>query len=163
MIVVLDASTLINLVNGEVLGAALSLPGREFQVSAVVRSESKTVAEALEAAVDSGALGWVDDSLITATQFAQAKSDWQLDDGETECILAAEAMGCSVASDDLAARKVVATRLGAGKLLGSIGLLRLAIESDLLDPDQAFAAYRLMVARGGFLPDFERAAFDPPF
>ncbi|MBN8747173.1 MAG: hypothetical protein J0I65_06650 [Variovorax sp.] len=163
MIVVLDASTLINLVNGEVLAAALSLPGHDFQVSGVVRQESKTVAAALEAAVDSGALAWVDDSMISANQFSEAKADWQLDDGETECILAGHALGCVVASDDLAARKVVISKLGGGRLLGSIGLLRLAILEELLEPEEAFAAYKLMVARGGFLPEFDRADFNPPF
>lgn len=163
MIVVLDASTLINLVNGEALVAVASLPGRHFQVSAVVRGESKTVAQALDAAVDAGALGWVDDTKITASQFAAAKADWQLDDGETECILAAEALGCAVASDDLAARKVVTARMGTDRLLGSIGLLRLAILAGTMSPDQAFSSYRLMLARGGFLPEFPRGAFTPPF
>lgn len=51
MIVILDASTLINLVNGEVLAAILSIPGAAFQMSAAVRTESKSIAEAIDAAV----------------------------------------------------------------------------------------------------------------
>lgn len=160
---ILDASTLINLVNGEVLRVVASLPGHQFQVSAVVRGESKTVAQALEAAVEVGALSWVDDSMITAAQFAKAKAEWQLDDGETECILAAEAIGCSVASDDLAARKIVLARMGEARLSGSIGLLRLAVVAGSLTPAQAYDAYRLMVARGGFLPELAPSAFKPPF
>ena len=44
MIVVLDASTLINLDNGEVLAETLSLPGMTFQISPEVLRESRTVA-----------------------------------------------------------------------------------------------------------------------
>lgn len=69
MIVILDASTLINLVNGEVLAEILNIPGAAFQMSAAVRSESKSIALAIDAAVASGSLGLVDDSLISVTAF----------------------------------------------------------------------------------------------
>lgn len=163
MIVILDACTLINLVNGDALSTVAALPGREFQVSRVVREESKTVATAMQAAVDAGALKWVDDSTISAKQFADAKAEWNLDDGETECILAAEALGCLVASDDFAARSIITERLGASRLTGSIGLLRQAITANALTPKQALESYQLMRERGGFLPEMELAGFTPPF
>ena len=52
MIVILDASTLINLDNGDVLAEILSLPGRTFQISPEVLRESRTVAKAIKAAVE---------------------------------------------------------------------------------------------------------------
>ena len=152
MIVVVDASTLINLANGEVLSKVLQLPGFFFHVSSVVRRESKTIAEAIDAAVASGCLILVDDSLISVSEFKRAKRELKLDDGETECILAAQALGCVVASDDKAARKCICDILGEDRLSGSIRLLRCAIAHGLINRKQAFDAYLLMRERGGFLP-----------
>lgn len=159
MIIVLDASTLINLANGEVLSSILRLPGVTFQVSAVVRGESKTIAKAIDAAVLAGRLTLVDDSLITVSAFAAAKTRMNLDDGETECILAAEALGHAVACDDRAARRWIAELLGEARLSGSIGLMRLAVIARLLDQKSAFEAYRLMRVRGGFLPELTQGDF----
>ncbi len=159
MIVILDASTLINLVNGEVLAEILNIPGAAFQMSAAVRSESKSIALAIDAAVASGSLGLVDDSLISVTAFREAKRLMELGDGETECIMAAAALGCSIGCDDRAARRHATQRLGADRLMGSIGLLRMAIGARLLDPEAAFASYSLMIARGGYLPQLALSEF----
>ena len=159
MIVILDASTLINLVNGEVLAAILSIPGAAFQMSAAVRTESKSIAEAIDAAVAEERLGLVDDSLISVSAFREAKRLMQLGDGETECILAAASMGCAIGCDDQAARKQAKQRLGAGKLIGSIGLLRMAINAGLLSSEAAFASYGLMLERGGYLPQLAPSDF----
>ena len=153
MIRILDASTLLNLANGEVLATVLRLPSTTFQVSSVVRDESRTIALAINAAVAAGRLALVDDKLISVAQFLRAKTEWQLDNGETECILAAMAIGCSVACDDKAARKVIAKVLGSDRLSGSIGLLREAVKTGLLVQADAYTAYRLMRERGGFLPE----------
>jgi predicted nucleic acid-binding protein len=154
---ILDASTLLNLANGEVLSKILRLPDVSFQVSGVVRDESKTIAQAIDAAVEAGRLALVDDKVISVARFLRAKSEWQLDNGETECILAASAIGGSVACDDKAARKVISKTLGDSRLTGSIGLLREAVRAGLLTQAEAFAAYRLMIERGGFLPAIEQS------
>lgn len=159
MIQILDASTLLNLANGEVLSKVLRLPGTSFQVSGVVRDESRTVAQAIDAAVAAGRLALVDDKLISVSRFLRAKAEWQLDNGETECILAAAEVGSSVACDDKAARKVIVKILGEDRLTGSIGLLREAVKAGLLTQAEAFAAYRLMRERGGFLPAIDEAGF----
>lgn len=159
MIQILDASTLLNLANGEVLSKILRLPGTSFQVSGVVRDESHTVAQAIDAAVAAGRLALVDDKLISISRFLRAKAEWQLDNGETECILAAAEVGSSVACDDKAARKVIVKVLGEDRLTGSIGLLREAVKAGLLTQIEAFTAYRLMRERGGFLPAIDVAEF----
>ena len=162
MIVVVDACTLINLANGEVLSKLLQLPDLTFQVSAVVRGESKTISAAIDVAVSSGRLQIVDDSLISVSDFRRAKSEMGLDDGETECVLAAKALGCFVACDDGAARKVISGKLGEERLSGSIGLLRRAVSEGMIDSRQAFTAYKLMRERGGFLPDLSPNYFEAP-
>lgn len=159
MIVVLDASTLINLANGEVFAKIVSLPGRSFQVSAVVLRESRTVARAIRAAVKRGDIALVDDDAIDALDFENALADWGLGPGETECILAAKALGSSVACDDGAARALIEREIGAERRTGTVGLLRDAVSEGLLTPEAAFDAYGRMKSLGGFLPRLSLADF----
>lgn len=159
MIVVLDASTLINLANGGVFATIVSLPDLTFQVSEVVLRESQTVAKAIRAAVKRGDIAWVDDGQIDADEFEDALSDWGLGPGETECLLAAKALNCSVACDDGAARRMIEIELGTARLTGTVGLLRQAISAGVITPEAAFAAYQQMKRLGGFLPNLALSDF----
>lgn len=161
MIVVLDASTLINLDNGEVLALVLSLPGRTFQISPEVQRESRTVAKAIKAAVERGDVDWVDDTAIDAEEYEDALTIWELGPGETECILAAKALGCSVACDDGAARNVIEREIGVARMTGTVGLVREAVAAGLLTAEEAFEAYQQMKRLGGFLPKLSLADFLP--
>jgi len=152
VIVVLDASTLINLDNGEVFAVIVSLPGRSFQVSAEVLRESRTVAKSIKEAVTRGHLQLVDDGTIDAQDFEEALVRWELGLGETECILAAKGLGCTVGCDDGAARKVIKREIGASRLTGTVGLLRDAVAAGLITSEAAFEAYQRMKRLGGFLP-----------
>jgi predicted nucleic acid-binding protein len=159
VILVVDASTLINLANGGVLGTILSLPNIEFYVSTVVRQESKTIAQEIDQAVAAHQLALVDDSLISLAAFTEAKNRYDLDDGETECLIAAQTMGASVACDDFAGRNAVRNELGVARLKGSIGLLRLAVAEGLMTSAEAFSVFTLMRKWGGYLPSLQAADF----
>lgn len=159
MIIILDASTLINLANGEVLTVVLSVPSVRFLLSSAVREESKSIVNAIDIAITSGMLGQVNDDLISLDAFQAAKQQTGLGDGETECILAAGQMGCHLACDDMAARSAAAKALGADRVRGSIGLLQMAVDAGLLGSEAAFQAYELMKARGGFLPELPATQF----
>lgn len=152
MIIVVDASTLINLANGEVLAIVLGLSNVEFHVSSVVRRESRTVADAIDGAVATKRLTLVDDTLVSAAEFEATKLQFNLDDGETECIVAARVLDATVACDDAAARRAIREVLGKTRLSGSAHLLRSAVSSGLLATAGAIEAYALMRARGGYLP-----------
>ncbi len=161
MIVVLDASTLINLDNGGVLAAVLSLPSKTFQISPEVVRESRTVAQGIKAAVERGDIDWVDDTAIDAAEYEDALAMWELGPGETECILAAKALGCWVACDDGAARKVIEREIGGLRMTGTLGLLREAVVEKLITAKEAFDAYQQMKRQGGFLPTLSLADFKP--
>lgn len=154
MIIILDASTLINLANGGVLAKIFRIPNVCFCISEAVRKESKTVSREIEAAVNRGEVKWVDADSIDADEFETALATWGLGAGETECFLAALKLQCEVACDDGAARKTILRHRQEIRLSGSIGLLRMAIRLSHLSQEEAFAAYKLMKARGGFLPEF---------
>lgn len=161
MIVVLDASTLINLDNGDVLAEVLSLPSRAFQISPEVMRESRTVAKRIKAAVEGGDIDWVDDTAIDAKEYEDALAIWELGPGETECILAAKTLGCLVACDDGAARRVIEREIGALRMTGTVGLLREVVVAGMLTAEEAFEAYQQMKRLGGFLPTLSLADFKP--
>lgn len=162
MVVILDASTLINLANGGVLGDVLALNEFEFLVGEAVIEEIPSIAEEIKQVVAIGLLRFVDDNVITATAFSQAKQEMQLGDGETECILAAALMGCCIACDDKQARRAAKTRLKPeDRVTGSIGLLRALCAAGRISPEEALAAYQLMIERGGYLPEASLELFSP--
>ncbi|MGJ7571883.1 hypothetical protein ACSFBX_15235 [Variovorax sp. RB2P76] len=160
MTIIVDASTLINLANGGCLLSVLQLSGQVFLISPIVRDESKTVAQLIDSLLAAEQLGLIDDSLITAEEYAKSKSAWRLDDGETECIIAAKRLQISIATDDGAARERARLELGLAAVTGSIGLLKRAIEEKILNADCAYEAFLKMRAAGGFLPDMSRNDFD---
>jgi predicted nucleic acid-binding protein len=160
VIVILDASTLINLDYGEVLSDVLSLPNRDFKISETVLQESRTVVRAIQAAIRRGDIEWVDASVVDADDYKNAILEWGLGAGETECILAAQALVCTVACDDKAARKVLKRKLPSISLTGSIGLLRDIVVEGAKTVSYAYAAYQSMRAHGGYLPEYSFEGFE---
>ena len=160
MIIIIDASTLINLVNGEVLLRVLHLPMTRFLVSGMVVEESKTIASVIKEATVGGFLDLVDADLISMSAFTKAKKELNLGDGETECILAAGIIPCHFACDDRAARKCAKKRLAPTAVMGSIGLLQRAVKSAVLTPEEAMSSYKKMVTHGGYLPELPFDHFD---
>lgn len=159
MTFVLDASTLINLANGEVLAAVLATTNTRFLISSAVRRESKSIAHAVDAAVASGQLGLVDDNLIPVSLFQRMQTALKLGEGETECLIAAASLNCGLACDDGAAREAAAKDLGPDRVIGSLRLLQMACRAGTLSASQAENGYRLMIARGGFLPPLPKGYF----
>lgn len=160
MIIILDASTLINLVNGEILLCTFRLPGVRFLVSGMVVDEAKTISEVVSEAVETGWLNLVDGEMIAMSTFIKAKKEMNLGDGETESILAAELIPCHFACDDRAARKFAKIRLGFSRVTGSIGLLQQAVNASILLPEEATVAHRMMIAHGGYLPTLDSNYFE---
>lgn len=152
MIIIIDASTLINLVNGEVLLRIFHLPTTRLLISGMVIEESKTIASVVKGATAAGFLNLVDGDLISMSDFTKAKAELNLGDGETECILAAALIPCHFACDDRAARKSAKKKLDPATVTGSIGLLQMAVKAGLLTPVEAIASYAKMIDHGGYLP-----------
>jgi len=72
--------------------------------------------------------------------------------GESECIAIGKKFSYDVASDDRKARLAVCSELGSNRIIGSLGLLKMAVQEGLLTPAAAFDVYKAMVSAGGFLP-----------
>ncbi len=160
MIVLLDASTVINLVNGGVFNAVLGIEGVEFQIGSLVKDEASSAAEVLDLELAKGSLTLADDGLVPYSAFLAAKNDMGLGDGETECILIASLTQSRIACDDGRARKAAIRRLGHEALVtGSLGLMQRACNQGLISPEAAYLAYEEMRKLGGYLPQIETDFF----
>jgi len=115
----------------------------------------------IEAQIHNGNLQLLDDELLPASLFATILQRFRLGEGETECLAFAHLNGLDVCTDDLAARRAAAELLGVDHLIGSLGLLRVAVGQTHLTAVEALAVYRRIVAEGGFLPVLDDDFFDP--
>jgi len=159
---ILDSSSTINLHNGDVFGVALELvsEGFRFHMGTIVRGECGGLSSLIENHVRDGRLTILQGRAISAAQFARLLNKYELGLGETECIAHAEQHSLIVCTDDNAARRATADHLGAGKVVGSLALMRECVCSELITSHAAYVTYELMRARGAFLPEIAASYFD---
>ncbi len=160
MRLLIDACAAINLHNCGKLATVCDLPDTEITLSPMVVSECGLgcAAEiiALEAA---GRIHFVPDSEISTDRFLNLVADNDIGDGELESIEVCEATNRAFCTDDAAARRLASKLLGAPKVMGSLRLLKFAVEASLLKCTEAFAGYLEMRDNGGFLPELEADFF----
>lgn len=149
---IFDSSSLINLANGSLLDAILSIPGLKAQIGPQVRDECASIAPLLNAMIGVGRIEVLDDDDLPASLFFQLRDTYGLGPGETECLAFASVGSQVVCCDDRAARSMIATEIGNKRVTGSLGLLIQAIHFGMIDLVEAFAKYEKMRLCGGFLP-----------
>lgn len=159
---IFDASALFNLVNGGVLDTVTELLTPTACLGPLVKKECLSIAAVLDAVIASGRLEVIDDSTLPSSVFFRLLQDYQLGDGETECLAFASTRPLLVCCDDRRARNMITKELGDGRVIGTLGLLLRAVELQKLTPEQAWAAYEQMRRRGGFLPDVKSEVFSKP-
>jgi len=152
--IIFDASSLINLIHGEILETVLSLTGHTFWLGPQVKSECGPDEEQLQLLIGAGSIELADDNDLPVNIFVELLARYDLGDGETECLAFAENdTQYTVCSDDGAARDAVSQRFGTARVIGGLFLIRECVRQRLITADQARAVYELMKTRGGFLPD----------
>ena len=154
MNVILDACSIINLHNGGVLRCVCCIPHFHVQVGPIVGGEcSEDCALAIASLHTDGDLEYLEDNEIEVDDFLSFVDQNRLGDGESECILLANLHSqSSICCDDRRGRLKATEILGEERVLGSLRLMRIAVQNGLLESAEAFAAYELMRAAGGFLP-----------
>lgn len=85
--------------------------------------------------------------------FHAAKQMYRLGAGETEALVIGVSRGWTVATDDRAARKKLASHNPPIKLSGTIGLLRALVDAKAVARSEAAELLRIMCERGGRLPN----------
>lgn len=106
-----------------------------------------------------GRIHYVPDEEISPDRFLELVTDHDIGDGELESIAVCETTGRAFCTDDAAARRLATKLLGGQKVIGSLRLLKLAVEASLLKCTDAFAGYNQMRDSGGFLPDLANNFF----
>lgn len=123
-------------------------------------SNNQDTAAALDNSIKHANIELLDDSQISGTVFLQLLETFRLGEGETECLAFALLSEVMICCDDSKARTVIASRIGQGRVTGSLGLIRAAVKERLLTIDDAWRGYNNMKSAGGFLPVVETRFFE---
>lgn len=160
--IALDASSLINLSNANALEIVLGIPNSEFLISPIVAGEchSECVAEFVRLGATCN-IKFVQDNEIDADAYLDLLALHALGQGETECLIVCVSGGHSICCDDKKARAVATEMLGEDRVLGSLRLLRFAVQHGRATHAEAFQMYQAMVVAGGFLPELPLEWFQP--
>lgn len=160
---ILDACSVINLANSQLFESIIQLPKRKWVIGQIVYEEcnddENTVIE-LEKAVSHGQIILLDGSDVDAVLYLDLLDKYNLGDGETECLTYALTHNFYVASDDKKARQAIETEVGSLKVIGSIGLLKEAVNTELISSVEAEMAYVNMKRKGAFLPNLPENFFE---
>lgn len=160
MNVVIDASSIINLENAEVLDTVVQLQRCQLWLTPIVIGECQpTCAARLVALRENSEVQFVDEEQIPADLFLDLLAQHQLGDGETEAIATAKALEFGLCCDDLQARNLARELLGEARVIGSLRLLRWCVEESLFSCGTAFGYFGMMSEAGGFLPNTPNTFF----
>ena len=161
MDIITDASSIINLANAAALDAVTALPNRTICLSPLVISECEpTCAAELLRLQQDGLIKFVDPQQISSELFLTLLEEHDLGEGETECLALLQKGDYVLCCDDDKARKIGVTLVGVNRVVGSIRLLKWAVEDGICTCDEAFEHYQRMKAAGGFLPEIVREWFE---
>lgn len=162
MKIILDACSVINLVNAAGLAACSELERCKLYVGPIVFGEcSEGSAQELVSLINSGHIVQLPDDEIPIDIFLDMLTEHNLGEGETECIAGASLSDFIVCSDDGRARHVGRTILGQDRVVGSARLLKWCVEEEILICTEARTHFSIMKDMGGFLPTLSDAFFCP--
>ncbi|MCK1543889.1 hypothetical protein IVB12_18435 [Bradyrhizobium sp. 179] len=154
MDLIIDASSVINLSNAGALEVVAVLPDVNVCVSPLVVGECEpTCAAELLALQERGTIRFVDPNEVSSERFLALLDEHELGEGETECLALLLDGDYVFCCDDGKARRVAIGSADEGRVVGSLRLLKWAVEAGLCTAKQAFEYYQRMKAAGGFLPD----------
>jgi predicted nucleic acid-binding protein len=157
-----DASSIINLANAVALEIVTAVPDLTICVSPLVVGEcGPTCAAELLALQDKGAIRFVDAEEISSDLFLSLLDVHDLGEGETECLALLLGGRYAFCCDDGKARKVGVALTDESHVVGSIRLLKWAVDAGTCTSEQAFEYYKRMKDAGGFLPDVPPEWFQP--
>jgi predicted nucleic acid-binding protein len=162
MNIILDACTIINLINGQSFHSVISIPGLSIFVgdNLIDQEISLNIAQKIiiESAVNENKITLLL-SNVTLADFSTLKAIYELGNGETECIALCKLLGYHIATDDWKARSAATVEIGVSKVIGSLFLLREAVRKKILTCTEAQNSFLLMKKKGGFLPNIDLEYF----
>ncbi|HEY4325360.1 MAG TPA: hypothetical protein VGN20_15280 [Mucilaginibacter sp.] len=154
MDIVLDTSSIINLINGSVFDRVLTMNGYRFFIGdqlfnkEVLDEVQKIIVEALIAKNKIVLLK----SAVTASIIAELRVKYRLGLGETECMALCKICNKAICTDDFKARRFSVIELGESQVFGSLSLLKESVNIGTLSCLEVLTSYMLMIEKGAFLP-----------
>jgi predicted nucleic acid-binding protein len=143
-----------------VLDVVLGLREHAFFIGPIVRSEVVQLKAIVDRCIADGQISALPDDELTFDQVADFSNENNIGLGESECILfCVGRAGFNVCSDDRKARLVGVAALTPERVVGTSDLLKECVNQGVLTPQDSFAAYEQMRARGAFLPILGREEF----
>jgi predicted nucleic acid-binding protein len=157
---IIDASSVINLDNVQALNLVTGLKGRTFWISPLVLGECNPACAAEILRLEqSRRIRFVDPNNISAEVFLGYLENYNLGEGETECLVLCLGHPYVLCCDDHKARYIASHLLAPERIIGSLRLLKWCVFEGLMSPEEAFSLYDAMKASGGFLPEMPLAWF----
>ncbi|MCX2473531.1 hypothetical protein OQZ33_04220 [Pedobacter sp. MC2016-05] len=154
MDIVLDSSSIFNLINGGCIDKLTSMKEHKFFIGDLIMDQEilnplqQVIVDGL---IQKGILVLVS-SEVTTSQIINLQNKYGLGLGETECMAICINKGFVICTDDLKARKSSKKEFGEENVIGSMSLLREGVRKLLLQCDEAIDMYHTMIIKGGFLP-----------
>lgn len=159
MKLIADTSAIINLVNGDCVGAVLHMDAQLF-CGSIVQQECGSEIWAKLTATCGQSLSLYDTSGIASSVFYDQLNRHNLGSGETECFCIMHADPALIfCCDDRKARRAASRMFTEARVTGSIGLLKKAAASGILTPRDACGIVGRMRDTGAFLPVLTAADF----
>jgi len=152
--IVLDACSLINLMNSDRLETVLNLANTKYYISQAVYNEvAKITSQKTEVDkyITDGKLNvWKQN--INVGLLAHLFDTYGLGDGETESTAICKENNFLLCCDDKKARTAAQKEITDAHLMGSLRLLKHAVIENIIKCTEAQVSYIEMVVKGGFLP-----------
>ena len=161
MDLIIDASSIINLANGNQLTTACQLQGYQFWLSPNVLNEcGPRNAGVLSALLGDKRIRKFNADLIDADEYLTLLAQYELGAGETECIVICRRNNIDLCCDDGRARRIASELIGEDRVVGSLRVLKWCVGEGLITAEAAFDCYQHMKTAGGFLPSVELRWFE---
>ena len=155
---IIDNCSLVNLANSNMLTLCVSNLPHAFYITPIVYNvECTTCKPEVDHLLANGHLILLN-FVPSISEFSNLATNFSIDDGECESILACQTFNYAFVSDDNAARNCAEHILGLTNRTGSLGLIKQLVASGTIICSDAITAYNTMKRAGGFLPKINPAA-----
>jgi predicted nucleic acid-binding protein len=147
-----DASVLINFCEADALGVVVRTvpPPRMVLRDVLEELESGTCRRQVEQAIERGDFEVAE---VDASELGKwAEYTLRLDPGESATLAVAASRSWSVAMDERAARRLAEKDVGRDRLTGTVGILRVAVDEDIVTIDEGNELLRRMIDAGYWSP-----------
>ena len=161
MDIILDACSIINLINAGLLQRVVALASIEFHVGEMLLEDeilNDVQKIKVNTLVSDGKISVIE-TTVPMSEFIKLKEKYNLGNGEVECIVLCKSLRYYISTDDLKARKSAIAELGKNAVKGTLFLIRELVINNYISCEDAMIAYKSMITKGAFLQALDEDYF----